>query len=288
MLPPLCIYHRHCPDGFAAAWVVRHAFLGEVELLPASYGDAPPDVTGRQVFIVDFSYSRRALETMVDQAESLTILDHHISAREAITDLPGAITRFAIGLSGAMLAWRYFFQDQAAPQLLRHIEDRDLWLFHLEETRAVMAGLLSHPYDFGIYDFWMSQPSLAPLAADGQAILRQRKRDLDELLPSVTRPMIIGGHYVQAANLPPTMASDAGHILAKHQPFAATYSDGPGFRKFSLRSSSPDGLDVAAIAQLYGGGGHRHAAGFRIRLEDVPVMESGRITPPASVDILEK
>lgn len=288
MLPTLCIYHRHCPDGFAAAWVVRHAFLGEVELLPASYGDAPPDVTGRQVFIVDFSYSRRALETMVDQAESLTILDHHISAREAITDLPGAITRFAIGLSGAMLAWRYFFPYQAAPQLLRHIEDRDLWLFHLEETRAVMAGLLSHPYDFGIYDFWMSQRSLAPLAADGQAILRQRKRDLDELLPSVTRPMMIGGHKVPAANLPPTMASDAGHILAKHQPFAATYSDGPDFRKFSLRSSSPDGLDVSAIARLYGGGGHRHAAGFRIRLEDVPVMESGRITPPASVDILEK
>jgi len=288
MLPPLCIYHRHCPDGFAAAWVVRRVFHGEVEFLPASYGDAPPDVTGRDVFIVDFSYSRHELETMAAQAGCLTILDHHISAREAITDLPGAITWFSLGLSGAMLAWRYFFHDQAAPQLLRHIEDRDLWLFHLEETRAVMAGLLSHPYDFGIYDFWMSQRSLAPLAADGQAILRQRKRDLDELLPSVTRPTIIGGHNVPAANLPPTMASDAGHILAKHQPFAATYSDGPGFRKFSLRSSSPDGLDVAAIARLYGGGGHRHAAGFRIRLEDVPLMERGRITPPASVNIPEK
>ena len=287
-MPPICIYHSHCPDGFAAAWVVRRAFLADVEFLPASYGDAPPDVTGREVFIVDFSYSRSVLEAMSSQAASLTILDHHISAREAITNLSGAITRFALGLSGAMLAWRYFFHEQAAPQLLRHIEDRDLSLFHLEETRAVMAGLMSHPYDFGIYDFWMSQLSLAPLAADGQAILRQRKRDLDELLPSVTRFMTIGGHNVPAANLPPTMASDAGHILAKHQPFAATYSDGPDFRKFSLRSSSPDGFDVSAIARLYGGGGHRHAAGFRIRLEDVPLMESGKITPPASVNILEK
>ena len=28
---PLCIYHGGCADGFAAAWVVRKAFLGDVE-----------------------------------------------------------------------------------------------------------------------------------------------------------------------------------------------------------------------------------------------------------------
>jgi nanoRNase/pAp phosphatase (c-di-AMP/oligoRNAs hydrolase) len=32
---------------------------------------------------------------------------------------------------------------------------------------------------------------------------------------------------------------------------------------FSLRSTE-EGLDVSEIAKLYGGGGHKHAAGFKV------------------------
>lgn len=264
MLPPLCIYHRHCPDGLAAACVVRRAFPDQVDFLPASYGDAPPDVTGREVVIVDFSYSRPDLEIMAAQAAGLTILGRQISEKDTISDLRGAITVFHLGLSGATLAWRYFFNDLPAPQLLRHIEDHALGLFRLEETRAVVAGLMSHPYDSRIYDYWMSQDSLAPLAQDGTAILRQRKRDLDELLPEVTRTMTIGGFTVPVANLPPTLADDALEILAKDQYFAATYSDGPRLRRFILRSLAPNGIDVSVIAMRLGGSGGKHAAEFRI------------------------
>lgn len=41
---------------------------------------------------------------------------------------------------------------------------------------------------------------------------------------------------------------------------------GADARVFSLRSRSYDGLDVAAIAASYGGGGHRNAAGFQMPL----------------------
>ena len=271
---PLCIYHAHCADGFAAAWVVRQAFLGNVDFHPATYGDKPPVVKDRDVFIVDFSYPRSTLLLLTEQAESLTILDHHASAEAAIADLPGAITRFALGMSGCMLAWQYFFHGQKAPRLLQHIQDRDLWLFHLDATRDVCAGLSSYDYDFGVYDLWMGSDTLAPLAADGAAILRKQERDLQSLLPQVTRTMVLGGHAVPAANLPPTLASDAGHILCRNAPFAAVYSDGHEYRKVSLRSNQ-HGQDVAAIASLYGGGGHRHASSFRIPMADVPAMERG-------------
>lgn len=261
---PLCIYHGNCADGFAAAWVVRKAFLGDVEFHAGVHGEAPPDVQHREVFIVDFNYSRDTMLAMVRDCASMTILDHHQTAKSHLTDLPGAITRFDIGLSGAMIAWQYFFRGQTPPRLLQHIQDRDLWLFHLDATREVMAGLFSYPYDFGIYDLWMSSSDLSGLASDGATILRKQKQDLDHLLPELTQYLRIAGKLVPVANVPHIMASDAGHRLAIGQPFAATYWDGPKGRKFSLRSTKPCGDDCAAIAETYGGGGHRHAAGFLI------------------------
>jgi len=261
---PLCIYHGGCADGFAAAWVVRKAFLGQVDFHAGVYGDLPPDVKGRDVFIVDFSYPRGYLLRMIGEAESLTILDHHQSAQAALENLPGAIVRFSLGLSGAMLAWKYFFHDATPPRLLQHIQDRDLWLFHLDATREIMAGLFSYPYDFALYDQWMDSDRLDGLAADGAAILRKQQQDLDQLLPILTQRLQIGGKTVPVANLPHILASDAGARLAIGQPFAAIYWDSPKGRHFSLRSTSPDGDDVAAIAQTLGGGGHRHAGGFLI------------------------
>lgn len=267
MSPILCIYHGGCADGFAAAWVVRKAFFGEVEFHAGVYGDDPPDVTDRHVVMVDFSYPRESLRHMHATAASLTIIDHHLSAEKDLTDselLPKAEVIFKLGLSGSMLAWTHFFSGYTAPRLLLHIQDRDLWLFHLDATKEIMAGLFSHPYDLAIYDQWMAASRLDGLAADGAAILRKQQQDLDLLLPLLTHTMWIGNDLVQVANLPHTMASDAGDRLAVGQAFAATYWDGPKWRTFSLRSQAPDGADVSQIAKKYGGGGHRHAAGFRV------------------------
>ena len=81
MTRPLCIYHANCIDGFAAAWIVRKYFHGIVDFHPGHYGEPPPDVAGRDVFIVDFSYKRPVLLQMIQAAESLTILDQHLSAQ---------------------------------------------------------------------------------------------------------------------------------------------------------------------------------------------------------------
>ncbi len=263
----LCIYHGGCADGFAAAWVVRKALFEKVDFHAGVYGDEPPDVTGRHVVMVDFSYPREVLQHMHATAASLTVIDHHLSAKEDLTDpdlLPTAEVIFKLGLSGCMLAWMHFFPVYSPPRLLKHIQDRDLWLFQLDATREIMAGLFSHPYDFAIYDHWMAASRLDGLATDGAAILRKQQQDLDLLLPLLTHKMQIGDHLVPVANLPHIMASDAGARLAAGQPFAATYWDGPKWRTFSLRSQAPDGEDVARIAEKYGGGGHRHAAGFRV------------------------
>lgn len=269
----LCIYHGNCADGFGAAWVVRKA-LGNIEFYPGVHQSPPPDVTGRDVVIVDFSYKRPVLLEMAEKANSILIIDHHKSAVEDLIDLPGNVTaKFDMEHSGAMLTWLHYFPDQEPPQLLLHIEDRDLWRFALENTRQIQANVFSYPYDFEVWDKLM-YAATKTLVADGRAIERKHFKDISELLGVTTREMIIGGHPVRVANLPYTLTSDAAHELAKGRSFGACYWDTPDGRCFSLRSND-DGVDVSDVAKQYGGGGHRNASGFRISFAAAQAFEVG-------------
>jgi oligoribonuclease NrnB/cAMP/cGMP phosphodiesterase (DHH superfamily) len=261
--PMLCIYHGNCADGFGAAWVVRKAMGDAVEFYPGVYQKEPPDVTGRDVLIVDFSYKRLVLLEMAKKAEFITILDHHKTAIDDLVDLPSNVkVVFALDRSGAMITWDYFFPDNAPPSLLEHIQDRDLWLFKLDGTREVQASVSSYPYDFHIWDKLMTSP-VQELRNEGVAIERKHHKDIIELVAIMKYRMDIGGYDVPVASLPHTFSSDAGHLMAENEPFAACYYDSKDGRNFSLRSRE-DGVDVSAVAKHYGGGGHRNAAGFRV------------------------
>jgi len=78
----MCIYHGNCADGFGAAWVVRKALGDDVEFVPGVYGQEPPDVTGKDVVIVDFSYKYDVLRALAVAANSIIVLDHHKSAAD--------------------------------------------------------------------------------------------------------------------------------------------------------------------------------------------------------------
>lgn len=267
----ICIYHGNCADGFGAAWAVRHALGEQVRFVPGKYGEAPPDVTGETVYIVDFSYPLDVLKAMSTQAERIVLLDHHKSAAAALSEAalacPNVVVIFDMERSGARIAWDYFFSGVEPPMLLQHIEDRDLWRFELDGTREVQAGLFSYPYDFDVWTRLMfSDDALEALYRDGVAIERKHHKDVAELVKAFQSRRVIGGHDVPVVNLPYTMTSDAGHLMAKGEPFAACYWDTPSHREYSLRSDI-NGIDVSEVAKGYGGGGHRHAAGFRVTFD---------------------
>lgn len=285
-MKPLCIYHGNCADGFGAAWVVRRALV-EVDFHAGVYQEAPPDVTGRDVLLVDFSYKRPILEAMAEKANSILVLDHHKTAA-ADLELAGqagsswqqhlnnvyqdrceGVTRslyalFDMDRSGVGITWDFFFPNEKRPALIDHVEDRDLWRFALPRTREIQANIFSYPYEFQIWDQLMRR---APeeLAKEGEAIERKHFKDVKELVPVMRREMTIGGTIVPVANLPYTLTSDAGHLMAtEHRSkIGACYWDTPAGRVFSLRSTD-DGPDVSEIAKQYGGGGHAHASGFRV------------------------
>jgi len=293
-MKPLCIYHGNCADGFGAAWVVRKAMGADaVDFHAGIYQNPPPDVTGRDVVMVDFSYKRDVIADMVHRAKSLLILDHHKTAAEELAPYiepssvrPHVIALFDMKRSGAGMAWDYYFPDTDRPPLIDHIEDRDLWLFNLPKTREIQASVFSYPYDFKVWDDLMRMDPQADLAVEGAAIERKHHKDIAELLTVTTRAFkikaphpdaMVGGTVelpIEFANLPYTLTSDAGHALAKRSPhgIGGCYWDTPEGRVFSLRAVE-NGLDVSAIAKLYGGGGHKAASGFRVPFDQLAQFE---------------
>lgn len=272
----LCVHHHPCQDGFAAAWAVRKYFdeqgrLGDVMFHPGVYQEMPPDPTGLDVILVDFSYKREVVKLIAGVAEKVTIIDHH---KTAIEDLAGLdIERDNIRLvfdekrSGAGLTWDTLFPRQARPDLIDSIEDRDLWNFEKDNTRDITAAIFSHPYDFDVWDDLMEHADgLAgwkDLIRQGAAINRKAAMDMEGMLSQSKRRMQILEWSVPVIGVPYPVVSEICNIMAKGEFFAAGYQDTATGRKFSLRSAE-DGLDVSAVAKQFGGGGHKHAAGFTV------------------------
>lgn len=272
---PLVIYHANCADGFSAAWCFWRKYGTGADYVAGVYQQDPPDVTGRDVYLVDFSYKRAVVEQMLKTARNVCLIDHHKTAIEDLKPLfmpdswtgePKQLAHFTdLNRSGATLAWDFLFPGEARPLLLGHIEDRDLWRFELPGTREIQAYVFSHQYTFEQWDKLMGadRVELLQMTAAGAAIERKHHRDVAELLRVCTRRMTIGGHDVPVASLPYTMVCDAAHAMAQGEPFAACYWDTAEGRIFGLRAT-PDGLDVSDIAKQYGGGGHAKAAGFTV------------------------
>jgi uncharacterized protein len=284
MSKPLVIYHGNCADGFSAAWCFWRKYGTGADYVAGVYQQDPPDVAGRDVYLVDFSYKRAAVEAMLQTANTVTLIDHHKTAIEDLQPLFAQIQtdELAYGLdkragwfcdlnrSGATLAWDYLFPGEDRPLLLGHIEDRDLWRFKLTGTREIQALVFSHEYSFETWDKLMSadQVELLKMTAAGAAIERKHHKDVAELVAVCKRRMVISGHDVPVASLPYTLASDAAHLMAQGEMFAACYWDTAEGRVFGLRTTDV-GADVSEVAKQYGGGGHAKAAGFKVPRDHV-------------------
>ncbi|HEY9148938.1 MAG TPA: DHHA1 domain-containing protein [Gammaproteobacteria bacterium] len=274
MTQPLVIYHANCLDGFGAAfaaWLHFSAREIEADYFAAKHGSEPPECAGREIYIVDFSYKRAVLKQICAVAERVTILDHHISAQEDLAGLADEHDNlhvvFDMEKSGAVLSWEYFHQ-MPPPLLLQHVQDRDLWRFKLDGTDAINTALMSYPFTFA---FWQevntSAERLQQLRGEGETINRFRRQLIEQYKKRAVFSTI-AGHQVPVVNAPHAIISELLGELALEHPFAVGYQDHGNKRSWSLRSRKDGGEDVAKIAEKFGGGGHRNAAGFGTQLPE--------------------
>ncbi len=273
LMKPLVIYHANCWDGFCAAWIARKA-LGEIDTHPAYYGSTPPDVTGRVVYILDFSYPRDVMERLLTNARRTVVLDHHKTAQAALDGLhqpeTGMDVIFDMDKSGARLTWLWFTMEgyalwtpnqPKAPWLVDYTEDRDLWRHALPFTHEINAALRSYPLDFALWDEFESTVGQREMFKREGAAIRRAERAIVDSHVRNAREVTMDGHRVKAVNATVMFSEIAGE-LAKGRPFGACYFDRQdGKRQWSLRSDEA-GVDVSAIAKAHGGGGHAHASGY--------------------------
>lgn len=288
--PDICIYHNPCSDGFTAAWAVWLKWP-DIEFHPGSYNDKTlPDVAGKHVLLVDFSYKSDVLRQMAAEAASITILDHHVSAQEDLAPLlaDGTVQgEFDMSRSGAMMAWEYCWPagkgdgvemprppidigDEPVPYLVQYVQDRDLWTWALDDSKEVSAYLQLTPMDFKSWSRVAEEledcTGYENAVRIGTALVKKQDSEIAGALKSTRTRITILGYDVPIANVPYIWASEAGNILSRGEPFAATYFiAADGSRSFSLRSDKddPNAVDVSKIAVTFGGGGHKNAAGFR-------------------------
>lgn len=286
--PDIVLYHKNCNDGFGAAWAAWKAW-GDQDMTyePVAYGDAPINLRGRNVLVADVTYKKEELRHLAITVGSMVILDHHMTAMEQLSDwqIPlstkectaqnvqdylqasreqpyPVVALFDMSKSGAHMTWEFAHYGGPTPLLIDYIEDHDLWKHALSSSLDVSAALDSYRHDF---DIWNDLSlDIGKLQAEGRAINRYKRRLILDLIPKITPAVLLGHTNVPILNLPPQMASLAGHtLLAKFPdaPFAATFWKTDLGEQWSLRSEDSR-ENVGEIAKAFGGGGHRNAAGF--------------------------
>ena len=223
---------------------------------------------------VDIAPSTSELEDLVDSADHLVILDHHLTNQQRIlgdTELMEALNEqgheihFDLTHSGAVLAWQYFLADQPAPELLLYVEDQDLWNWRLPDSEAINAAISSYPHEFDIWDR-LATLKAESLAAEGAAIVRNNLVEVERALRSSCTLSVLG-RKVEGVNAR-TQRSAIGHALAERRKFEKPWGCAyriEGTRVHATLYSIGD-FNVAHIAGQLSGGGHRNAAGFSVSL----------------------
>lgn len=294
----IVIYHGGCRDGFCAAWVywkyrcrldddsddrIPHK---NVIYHPGYYGQEPPDVKDCDVIIVDFSYDIKTMGKIYNDARRVTWLDHHKTAEPIHLgwgeDTPTHNHIFDNNRSGAGIAWDYFFPNQSRPWLVDYVEDRDLWRKKLHASDEVNAYVACLKFDFNIWDI-CSDMKLGDAIYHGKTAIMKTEQYVREVCKNVyfadiNEPLSEDVTYEQASALPyvgrniPIVniaqidCSEVLHELCKlypESPFSLYwFKRADGMYQYGMRSIGD--FDVSEVAKLFGGGGHKSAAGFQL------------------------
>ena len=281
---PLVIYHgRSCPDGFAAALAARLFYGDRAEYLGLDHGDVKsvddlPALAGRAVYILDFSFSPEILAQVDARAAKLVLLDHHKSAAEKLTGFACrcGVVHFDMDKSGARLAWEFFQPTQPIPDLVKFIEDRDIWVWQFPESAGFLAALDMEAFDFARWaEIAAFNPAqLTQFMARGQA-MDEKFTKLATDIAEGAQPVVFNGQSGLMVNAPGVFHSLIGELLSKKSgTFALMWTAGKGgIVKVGLRSQR--NFDCIALAESMGGGGHAQACGFKMASEQLPQLLAG-------------
>lgn len=267
------MYHENCLDGLGAKFAAYKYFGDGAQYIPVNYRQGLPDIrlySDDEVYVLDFSFSLETTKNLMMCVSQLVVIDHHQTS-ECLKELDWTGRHALVHVqskSGAVLAWEYF-HGQPVPQLLLHVQDRDIWKWELHHTKAITAGawyILGEDMQAWAEAADTNSSVWKNLRLFGEQILRVQQ---DEVQKDLQNKMEIlhptyGQMWVLNSN---RNVSELGAELCEKGGFAVIWERTSSGIHLHLRSS-PLGPNVAQIAEaVFGGGGHRNAAGAYTTLD---------------------
>ncbi len=276
----VCIYHGNCTDGTTAAAVLLTKFPDCI-LFPLEHGYKPEDFQNivdvvdknTVVYIVDFSLKEEDLKTLLSIAKKVVIIDHHIGVKDLLEKLAKEHENleyvFDNHRSGASLTWIYFYGDENIPDIIKYVEDKDIWTWKYGEiTKYVNTYLvlLTNKPD-KIKE--LLNKDISEIIEKGKLLSEYTDFLINRFIEKAKETKIKIGDYVVRGFNTNLFQSEIGNILStKFNEAVALFNISGDKVKFSFRSCEGQHPNALELAQILGGGGHKHAAGAVASLKD--------------------
>jgi uncharacterized protein len=259
-------YHGNCSDGFGGAYAAWKKFGDAAEYIPLSRGKEPPyeKAEGAEIYFIDFVYVKEDMDRFAKIAKRMVLLDHHEGVEEVTKSFPEHT--YDSNHSGAMIAWNYFHPDTKAPELLQYVEEGDLYRFTLPNVREILTYIYTKPREFEAWDELQKEltENLARVIERGTSY-SEYGRIIVGQMQDHAKLIDFEGYRCYLALSTSFFHSEVGNGLAnKLPPIAVIANASTDGLRVSLRRAKDSNVDLAKIAQKYGGNGHPYAAAFSI------------------------
>lgn len=294
------IYHNADPDGIFSA-AIALAANPNAELVGYNY---EPDFShiddkciNKNVVIVDISPNPWLyMHRLCGVAKNVLWIDHHTSAYKDCNEkgtealFKNLKVVYDPEWGACMSVWKHFFPERRIPDWVIYIAGYDVWRDYgspVWETRSMPFRLaLQHlkcdPQ--GVCDLFQiasekyeSTSLCHGLLLKGQTIKEYVEAENEFVVnnPSLVHEvqMVANERLFKVLAINKSLHGDMfkGHDMSKFD-FAVGYFHENNCWKISLRGCGK-GFDLGAIANKHGGGGHKDAAGFRVKtFQDIPII----------------
>lgn len=310
------IFHYPCQDGLASAWVAHYFLENQPIFIPVQniqnneklFQNVCDKIAGKNVIILDFSFDLDQTMRLKSHAKNLIILDHHVTNKERLESLDFAY--FDMNRSGAGLAWDYFspkcggspidinynnynnsadisfFKRDKRPTFIDFIQDRDLWTWHLPQSKDFCEGF--HYYTsleddfqncFRYFDELMTNTDLINRYIDlGRTLRLKKEKTMKNIVEHNQKRYTYRfgetDYRVALCNSTGDFKSDLGNMFAvlPDCDFAAIWSYDHNNEEYWCSLRSVGDIDVSKIASHFGGGGHPNAAGCAFKQHPIAVF----------------
>jgi len=288
------IFYHNDLDGKAAAASVLHKYVFTSEgrlkvanrdsLHKVDYNKYIPDASlvevGEEVIIVDYSFkadTKYQLDEILAKASKVIWIDHHASSVEFLEaypeykDISNLEMLIDISRSGAYLAYTYFSKAKTIPFFIQLVDDYDRWIHKHKESKLLNIGMQAaadNPCDptwaniFNEFnEYKVGEGSTLYEVIELGATLQDYINGINiKDFKTRSYEITIFGHKAIVMN-----KSGNSDVLTEEfykYDIGIIWTFNGGDYTHSIYSRNKD-IQCHKIAELFGGGGHPGAAGFK-------------------------